>query len=212
MLDKNKIAGIVLAGGKAARMNYCDKPLMPLLGKPLIEHVIALATPQVGELLISVNRNLQDYAYLDLPLIADSRRLYGGPLVGIYSAMRWLLKTNTAAERTHLACFAADVPRFPLNLVSTLAAAMVQPDCQVAVARTGTQLQPLFSLWSLTTFSILEAAIAENLCGPKLIFPRLDTVEVEFNDTGSENFMNINTPSQLSGMEQLLSADQAPAA
>ena len=67
----NAICGVILAGGQASRMNFLDKPLIPIANRRLIEYVIATAMPQLGQLAISVNRNLDEYQKYDLPLITD---------------------------------------------------------------------------------------------------------------------------------------------
>jgi len=206
MLTKNSIAGAILVGGKASRMVYQDKSLLLLANQPLIEHTIELAAPQVADLLICANHNQARYSYLSLPIIADRINPYGGPLVGIYSALCWLADNRPNHPFSHLACFPGDVPVFPRNLVEKLAVAIDQTGAQVAICKSGEQLQPLFSLWSIATQDILENAILENLCGPKLILPRVKSVEVQFAELSPREFMNINTPEDLSTMERILAA------
>jgi len=47
-----------------------DKALKPFLGRPLIQRVIERLAPVADELIVTTNR-LEDYAFLDLRLIAD---------------------------------------------------------------------------------------------------------------------------------------------
>lgn len=200
------IAGLILAGGKASRMMYRDKPLLQVSGKSLIDHVVERAAPQVNELLISVNRNVQDYAYLQRSLVSDRGEPYRGPLLGIYSAMRWLEEPPRRGRYSHIACFPGDVPWFPGNVVHRLAFALGEAGAELALCKTGEQLQPLFSLWSLSTLPLLEEAIDTGLFGPKLILSRLETVEVQFGNESQLDFKNINTPSDLSALENQLAA------
>ncbi len=188
-------------------MEYQDKSLLLLANQPLIEYTIELAAPQVSELLICVNHNQAKYSYLSLPIIADRINPYGGPLVGIYSALCWLAENRLERKISHIACFPGDVPVFPRDLVEKLAVAIDQTGAQVAICKSDEQLQPLFSLWSTTTQDILEKAILENLCGPKLILPRLNSVAVQFADLSTGDFLNINTPEDLSTMERLIAAN-----
>jgi len=186
-------------------MGFRDKPLLPLAGKPLIEHVISFASPQVTEWLISVNRNASAYTYLALPLIADISNAFAGPLIGIHSAMVWL-QQNRTGQYSHLACFAADVPCFPTELVATLRSALQISEALVAVSRNGKQIQPLFSLWSLSAQPVIAAAIAAGLYGPKLVFPKLKTVEVNFDAIATTAFSNINTEHELQRLEAELTS------
>lgn len=206
MLDKKCIAGVVLAGGKGARMGFRDKPLLSVRGKPLIEYVIEQARPQVAQLLISVNHNKAAYDYLGYPLVDDTQQAYAGPLLGIYSAMRWLSLQAPAGQYSHLACFAGDVPFFPAELISRLGQALVQESVQLAVSKSLGQVQPLFSLWSVELLATLQQAIAERLFGPKLVMSRIPHALVTFPAATAHEFSNINTPEDLAALERLLAA------
>ena len=60
-INKSDITGVILAGGQARRMQGQDKGLVLLNNKPMIEYVIENLKPQVGELVINANRNLDTY-------------------------------------------------------------------------------------------------------------------------------------------------------
>lgn len=206
-----RIVGVILAGGKASRMNNADKPLLPLGGRAVIEYVIDLARPQVEELVISVNRNLACFRCFDLPLVADLPANCEGPLLGICSAMQWFHDQATDAQ--YLACFPADVPSFPSDLVSQLYAVLNQPaaaddassvcrDDTVAWCQTGDQVQPLFSLWPLSILPTLRHAIKKGIHGPRLLFRSHPNVRLKLPLPGPPQFFNINTPQQLAAAEQ----------
>ena len=40
MLNKDKVLGVILAGGQARRMGGADKPLTEISGKPLLAYVV----------------------------------------------------------------------------------------------------------------------------------------------------------------------------
>ncbi|MGW8310506.1 MAG: NTP transferase domain-containing protein [Thiogranum sp.] len=52
---------MLLAGGKGRRLDGRDKGLETLDGRPMIAYVIDTLAPQVGDALISANRNLERY-------------------------------------------------------------------------------------------------------------------------------------------------------
>ncbi|WP_438883384.1 NTP transferase domain-containing protein, partial [Bacillus cereus group sp. BC29] len=56
------IAGLLLAGGRATRMDGVDKGLQLLDGTPLALHALRRLSPQVDETLISANRHADRYA------------------------------------------------------------------------------------------------------------------------------------------------------
>ena len=61
-ISKNEITAVILAGGQASRMNGEDKGLIIFRELPLIAHVVNITKPKVAEILISANRNLEEYA------------------------------------------------------------------------------------------------------------------------------------------------------
>ena len=176
-------------------MQQVDKPLLLLKNKPLIAHVIKLAEEQIDDLVISVNRNLEFYSDFHLPLIPDLSKQSMGPLAGIYSAMQWY--RNTPAPPQYLACFPADVPLFPKNLVAALEAQLQRTNADIAWCRQAEQLQPLFSLWNLESYLEIESAIEHGMYSPKFFIEsqRNTLIEVKSNNPG--DFFNINTPEEL---------------
>lgn len=188
-------------------MNYQDKALLTLHKKPLIEHVIAKACDQVGSMVISVNRNLHLYSYLQLPLIPDYSNQYAGPLVGIYSAMGHFIKTRQQPGIKYLACLAADVPHFPNGVISDLYEALINTQSQVAYCVCEGQIQPLFSLWSMEAMANIESAINRGIFGPKLLFPELRTVMVEIPLADPGYFLNINSQESLSRAKKVIRAN-----
>src|SRR5258708_39599236 len=81
------ITGLVLAGGQGSRMDGEDKGLVLLDGQPMIERVIARLRPQVGEVIISANRNRERYATLGYRVVPDLLANYQGPLAGMASGL-----------------------------------------------------------------------------------------------------------------------------
>ena len=204
MIQRQQITGVILAGGKSSRMGFCDKALIRLGGTPLIEHVIRNSSNQVGQLVISANRNSKKFEYLELPLIPDIKQAYAGPLVGILSAMYWMISAGKTPDSTYLACFPADVPWFPDSLIKQLTRALETQCKRVAWSESRGQVQPLFSLWSLETLPVIEQAVANGQFGPKLIMPLIDNVLVKFKNTDHRHFLNINTKKSLQVAESFI--------
>ena len=204
--QSQQVVGVILAGGKGKRMGGGEKPLQILQGRALIEYVIERAAPQVDELILSSNSDPALYAQLQLPMIADCFPGHSGPLLGISSAMAWATTRYTRAETLpYLACFAADVPFFPENLVAQLLHGMMTNRSQVAVAREAGQLQPLFSVWDIASHSKLERAIAAGVYGPKPLLPELNSITLDVTAESAFDFANINTLQELQALEQALS-------
>src|SRR5713226_3707890 len=90
----------ILAGGRSSRMGT-DKSFVRVLGRPLIEDILAQVTGLGTETLIVTNRP-DDYAYLRVPLFTDVLPDKGA-LGGLYSALH-------SATQRHVLCIACDMP------------------------------------------------------------------------------------------------------
>lgn len=83
-MSKQKITGIILAGGKSRRMGT-EKGLLRMSGKYMIEYAIDVLKEICDDIIISENSEV--YNFLGYPVIPD---IYSnsGPMGGIYSAMQ----------------------------------------------------------------------------------------------------------------------------
>ena len=207
MISKSEIGGVILAGGKASRMDFRDKALQPLHGKPLLEYVIDKAAPQVDHLILSINHNIEHYQAFGLPMVGDRDTSYAGPLLGILSAMHWFQSAPASKELRYLACFPGDVPEFPCDVVNQLAQRLSKKSATVAYICHQKQIQPLFSLWHLEHVKQVEDAVAAGLYGPKLLFSSLKAVAVNCDANTPAAFFNINTAEDLSAAASLLGSN-----
>ncbi len=53
----------------------------------MIDHVLDALAPQVEQIIINANRNLDEYGAFGLPVITDASRDFLGPLAGIASGL-----------------------------------------------------------------------------------------------------------------------------
>ena len=103
-----------------------DKGLLKLKDKPLVEWVLARIKPQVDEILISANRNLDTYATFGYPVLPDKTEGFAGPLAGI---ARGLLD----AKHELILSTPCDTPFLPDDLVARLKAALDQGDDDMVI-------------------------------------------------------------------------------
>jgi len=197
MISKSNIGGVILAGGKASRMDFRDKALETLHGKPLLEYVVSKAAAQVEHLVLSVNHNIERYQVFGLPIVPDRDTSYAGPLLGILSAMHWFRSRQAGKGISYLACFPGDAPEFPQDVVGQLTQKLNKESAVVAYIYHQDQIQPLFSLWHLGLIGQIEDAVAAGLYGPKLLFGSLKAVAVNCDDNSPGTFCNINSAEDL---------------
>jgi molybdopterin-guanine dinucleotide biosynthesis protein A len=183
------VTGIVLAGGMGRRMGGIDKGLVLLAGRPMAEHVLARLRPQVDDVLINANQNLDRYATFGAPVVADAIGGFAGPLAGLHAGM-------TAASREFVVTVPCDSPFLPDDLVGRLMAGLTAGDAQLAVARTFDQPHPVFALVRRAVLPHLTAFLDGGGRKIDAWYATLRTVEVAFDDE-ADAFRNINTSDEL---------------
>ena len=89
-LDKMKIGGVILSGGKSRRMKS-DKSLKKINNIPLIEIVLSKSMKQLDYVFINSN-NLEQYNFkgIKIDVVKDCMNGFLGPLVGVLTGMKWL--------------------------------------------------------------------------------------------------------------------------
>jgi len=191
--DREKVTGVVLAGGQGRRMGGVDKGLVPLRGRPMVEWVLERLRPQVDELIINANQNAARYAAFGDPVFPDDIGGFAGPLAGLHAAL-------ARASHPLVATAPCDSPFLPADLVDRLHRALVDADAQLAVARTFDQPHPVFCLCRRDVLPHLDAFLAAG--GRKIDwwYATLKVVEVRFDDEEAA-FRNINTRDELHGFE-----------
>jgi molybdopterin-guanine dinucleotide biosynthesis protein A len=189
-----QITGVILAGGQGRRMGSIDKGLQALQGKPMVEHVIERFAPQVHELLINANQNLDRYARFGHRVIPDEIGGFAGPLAGLQRGLR-------EAAHALVATAPCDSPFLPDDLVARLLVALQDNRADLAVARTGTQPHPVFSLCRRTLLDNLTRYLAGGGRKIDAWYAPLRVIEVAFDDQ-PEAFSNINTEAELRAMEK----------
>lgn len=187
-------------------MENLNKPLVKLSNTPLIEWSLQRIQHAVSQVVLSVNHNQDDYRYLNLPLIADAENNYQGPLIGIHSAMRWILEDQATKLPDALLCVPGDVPFFPEKLIPQLWQEFVTNHCEVVYCECDNQVQPLFSIWSLSCVDLIEEAIGDGLYGPKLVMPRLNSQLIKVQRDSDLDFFNINDEESLETVQKMINS------
>jgi molybdopterin-guanine dinucleotide biosynthesis protein A len=181
------VSGVVLAGGQGRRMGGVDKGLQPLRGKPMAQWALERLAPQVDEILINCNQNLDAYARFGYRLVPDEIGGFAGPLAGLHASLK-------AAAHPLVVTVPCDSPFLPTDLVSRLRSNLGER--VLAVAKTGDQPHPVFSLVRRDVLDNLEAFLRSGGRKIDAWYASLATVEVSFDDE-ADAFRNINTLEEL---------------
>jgi len=185
-IPRNDITAVILAGGKARRMNGQDKGLITLHGRPMVDYIIHALQPQVGSILVNANRNTEQYAAFGLPVIADMLGDYFGPLVGMASGM-------DATATSFIVTAPCDSPIIPDNLVEILYRALQENRADISVAHDGERMQPVFALLRRSLLASLLDYLNEGGRKIDTWFGQQPLALADFSDS-PDTFLNLNTP------------------
>ena len=200
------MTGLILAGGRGARMGGIDKGLQNFNGTPLTLHTLMRLQMQTSEplsqIMVVANRNLSAYESFGVQVWPDSTDGFAGPLAGFLTGLE-------RCETDLLLTVPCDSPLFPLNLAQRLLDTLISQEADIAVAAAkeedGTvRAQPVFCLMRV---NLLESLVKFMQSGGRKIdaWTALHkTVLVPFDtaDVDPRAFFNANTLEELHRLEQ----------
>jgi molybdopterin-guanine dinucleotide biosynthesis protein A len=149
--------------------------------------VLERLRPQVAEVVINANQNLEIYGAFGHRVVPDEIGGFAGPLAGLHAGLK-------AAAHPLVVTVPCDSPFLPMDLVSRLQQNLHDHD--LAVAKTGAQPHPVFSLMKRQVRESLEAFLAQGGRKIDAWYAALEVVEVSFDDE-ADAFRNINTLEEL---------------
>lgn len=194
MNSQTKVAGVILAGGRARRMNNQDKGLVKFKGRPMVSYAIAALAPVVDCVFINANRNIGQYREFGWPVISDQTDSFDGPLAGILTAM-------IHANADVLVVIPCDSPLIKTEHLQKLLLTRAENNADIAVAFDGIRLHPVF----LAIKTDLQISLQNYLAGGQrkvaVWLAQQNLVWVDFSNE-SEIFCNINTMTELSVLEE----------
>jgi len=188
------VTGLILAGGKGSRMGGVDKGLQAFRGKRLVDHVYERLAPQVGGIIINANQNQEEYRSFGVRVVSDAIGGFAGPLAGFHAGL-------SVSKRPFLASVPCDSPFLPEDLIARLYARIDETGAELAVAKTGDQPHPVFSLMRRGVLDHLADFLKEGGRKIDAWYATLNVVEVAFDDE-AQAFSNINTLEELSVLEK----------
>lgn len=186
----NPVTVALLAGGQSSRMGT-DKAFVRVLGRPLIEEILAQVEGLGMETFVITNRP-ENYRYLGVPLFGDVLPNKGA-LGGIYTALH-------QATQPHVFCFACDMPFIVRPLLDYFLTLI--PEGDVIMPRLGREAEPFRALYSRACLGPIRAALDAGKMRVIGFFPDVrmrfvDEPELDRFDPTQRSFFNVNTPEDL---------------
>ncbi len=188
----------IQAGGKSQRIGR-NKPLLPLGGKPLIEHVLSQIDGLGEEILITTNHPTE-LKYLGFRLVPDQDP-GAGALNGLYTALN-------AAKEAYVLVLACDMPFISRPLLEHML--KIAPLADVIVPRPQGLYEPLQALYQRQNcLPAVKAALEEGDKRVVSFFPRVKVHAIEQAvitrlDPKGLSFFNVNYPKDLVRAEEIL--------
>ena len=175
-------------------MGGADKGLIALQGKPLIEHIITALRPQVGDIIINANRNLERYGEFGFPVVKDMLGEFFGPLAGMASGMQ-------ASNTPYIMTVPCDSPFIPDAMADTLSSALAAARADISVAHDGVRLQPVFAL---IRCELLPELLAYLEAGGRKIDTWYEQQRMATADFSAwpDTFLNLNRPEDKQALER----------
>ncbi len=193
---RTNISAAILAGGPGSRMKGLVKPKIILDGKTILDRSLIVLKNIFSEIILVTNSPETYTGYEGLLITSD--HLKGiGPLAGIHAALK-------AASGDAVFIFAGDMPLLNNDLIMKQAGFFEGLNCDILIPRTGTDIEPLHSIYKRSILPKLEDYIstAESMAVRDFCM----TVNVKFMDIEKDrhvSFLNINSDSDISEVERI---------
>jgi molybdopterin-guanine dinucleotide biosynthesis protein A len=179
-------SGILLCGGRGRRAGGVDKGRLPYAGHTLAEQVLCRISPQVDDVVVSANRNLDWYGTLGHPVVRDCRADFQGPLAGLEAAL-----PLCSHEAVLVVC--CDMPELPRDLVTRLVEPLKDSGVDLCFAHDGERDHYLVALLRRSLLEHLGNYLDSGGRSVRGWYRQLRCRTVDFNEERAA-FLNINIP------------------
>ena len=202
MAVRNKIACVILAGGKGSRLDGAGK-LNQKIGKyTMLDIVYKKIETQFDIIAINVKSKNTFTSKIYQNITYDYFDEDIGPLAGIHSAMKF---TNSKlGKNSLLITVPVDTPFLPGDLYKKLMLEYKKSKSQIVVAKSNGKRHPTIALWQSNLVNTLEKKISENVRKIDHFSSYYSTTFVEWNNKEIDPFFNINDYNDLKYAESML--------
>jgi len=191
---KPDLSGVVLAGGRAGRLQGQDKTKLRFGGQTLLARTLEILEPLCNEKLISSN-NLETYK--NCKIIPD--RCQGqGPLGALYSCL-------LAARNPRLLIVATDMPFITTRALQKLW--QERNGFDVVIPKSPDGMQPLAALYSKKCIAPIRSQLEQGNLKIRSFFSEVRVKIINCQDFPAiyhkNIFLNINSPADLQKAQSL---------
>jgi|TARA_B100001741_G_scaffold106704_1_gene87922 molybdopterin-guanine dinucleotide biosynthesis protein A len=193
-MNENNFLGTILAGGKSSRFGE-DKSTTKLGDKTLLDHTVGKIKNEFTEILVISNNKELNFKNNKIHVVEDCIEGQLGPLVGILTAMKWVLKNKKKYK--WIASFPCDTPFFDTKIINELKIKVKETSKKLIFLNSNKKRHNIFGLWSLDLIEILEKDIKNNFRKVELWADKVGYENININSEKFDRFLNINTKNDL---------------
>jgi molybdopterin-guanine dinucleotide biosynthesis protein A len=191
-MNKEKITGVILAGGKNSRMG-ADKGMLEVGSKKIVERIIEAMKPVVGEIIIISNG--ENYDYLGYSVHKDIIKECG-PMGGIHCAL-FHSKTDK------ILVIGCDMPFISEKILAALVKGADHSEITIP-EHNGGEVEPLCAVYSKSAFSKFGELLKNGNWKMKdaLRYFKVNRIKFSVEQLPDNHFLNVNTPSEYQSIKQ----------
>jgi len=198
---KDRLIGIILAGGKGTRLDGKGKLNHKFNNNTLLEQVYERIKSQFSYIAVNVN-NKETPVKLNLEVIYDKFSKNIGPLAGIHASLNQGNIIN--GEEGYVCIVPVDTPFLPTDLGKRLYSNMLKNNSDVVFAKSANRIHPTIGLWKNKLKKNLELDINKGVRKIDAFTSNFKVSYEEWSTKKYDPFFNINYSEDLNVAKKLI--------
>ena len=199
--NKERLIGVILAGGKGSRLDGKGKYNHKFNNNTLLEQVYDRIKSQFSYIAVNVN-NKETTVKLNLEVIYDKFSKNIGPLAGIHASLNQ--GNNINGEEGYVCIVPVDTPFLPKDLGKRLYLNMIKNNSDVVFAKSANRIHPTIGLWKNKLKKNLELDINKGVRKIDAFTSNFKVSYEEWSTKKYDPFFNINNSEDLNLAKKLI--------
>ena len=193
IITKSKTLIVILAGGQSRRFGGGYKTLYKFNNTSLLNRIIKNLNKLDIEIVLNVNSDENRFSKTGLNLIKDEIENFQGPLAGIHSSMKWILKNKKNIEWIFTS--PSDTPFLYADLINKFFNTKYKQNTKIILAQSSNKTHPVVGLWHISLINSLEEFLQKK---SRKIMDWVNEQNYELLNFQNNNyFFNINSKTDL---------------
>jgi len=193
IITKSKTLIVILAGGQSRRFGGGYKTLYKFNNTSLLNRIIKNLNKLDIEIVLNVNSDENGFSKTGLNLIKDEIENFQGPLAGIHSSMKWILKNKKNIEWIFTS--PSDTPFLYADLINKFFNTKYKQNTKIILAQSSNKTHPVIGFWHISLINSLEEFLQKK---SRKIMDWVNEQNYELLNFENNNyFFNINSKTDL---------------